>query len=812
MDTLRHDLRHAVWALRNSPGFATMAVLTLALGVGATTAIFSLVHQALVEPLPFPEPERLVQVWETRPGEESRRVAPANYLDWRVASRHFEGLAAYDVRAGNLLGGDRPDRVTFATVSANFFRTFGIDAERGRTFLLGDPDAAGSRPAVLSHDLWRGRFGADPAVLGRTMQLDEEAFTVVGIMPTGFEFPRNVALWVRAPFDVPELAGIPGDITRLRDAWYFRVVGRLDAGAGLAEARAEMDVIAQRLEADHPVSNLDAGVRLVPLREEMVGDTRGVLLVLLGAVAFVLLIACANVANLTLVRASRRAKELAVRTALGAGRGRLIAQLLSETAVLGLAGGGLGILLAYGGTASLGHLLPPGSLVLGEPSVSGSVLLFALAITTLAAIGSGLAPALVASRVPPGSALGERGTGDGGSAAGRRARGAIVVAQCALAIMLVVGASLMLRSLWNLQRVDAGFQAEGLETVRLAIPAAAALEPGRATALYEAILERVHGTGGVASAAIAMSGPTDDGPGAGLRIEGRPANEGALPDNSWQVVSPEYFRTAGIPLLRGRAFDRHDGAGSEPVAVINQAMADRHWPGEDPIGRRVNTGLDGEGVWITIVGVVGDTKNEGLAAPTAPEMFRPLAQPSRGFGGAEAMLLVRSDASRGALLPAIRQAVWEVRSDVPVFAARSGSELRGGSVAEPRSILLLLGLFAGLALTLGAIGIHGVVSYAVSLRRREMGIRLALGARPGEVARLVIQGSLGRVALGLGIGLTAAFPASRALRGMLFQVTTTDPAVHATAASILLAVALVASLGPARRAARLDPATTLRSE
>ncbi len=811
MDHVLQDLRYAFRALRKRPGFTALAVLTLGLGIGANTAIFSIVSEVLLQPLPFPEPEHLVQVWETRPGEDDRRVAPANYLDWRAESGAFEGLASYDVRTGNLLGGDEPERLTFATVSANFFETLRIEPTHGRGFLTGGAPAPGSRTAVLSHGLWQRGFGGDPAILGSTVNLDEEAFTVVGIMPPSLDFPAGTELWIRAPFDVPGLSGFPGDIRELRDAWYFRVVGRLAQGIELAEAQAEMEVLARQLEALYPVSNLDAGVRLVPLHEELVGDSRATMLMLSGAVGLVLLIACVNVANLVLVRATGRRKEMALRTALGAGRGRLASQLLAESVVIGLSGGGLGVLLAYGSAPLLSRLIPEGGLPMGDIAPDLPVLGFAFGLSLLTAFVFGTLPSIVAARIEPRSVLGERGS-DSGGPVGQRIRRGLVVAECALAVMLVLGASLALKSSWRLQQVDPGFRAEGLHTMRISIPGAGDREAGEVAGIYADILARAQALPGVISAAVAMSGPADDGPGAGLRIEGRPASEGDLPDASWQVVSPDYFRTADIPLIRGRYLEEGDRSGTVPVAVVNEAMARRHWPAGDAIGQRINTGLDGEGLWVTVVGVVGSTKNEGLGADPAPEMFRPIAQPSRGFGGEEAMFLVRGDVPASTLLPSLRAAIREVKPDAPVFDMRSGRELLSGSHAEPRTILFLLGTFAGLALLLGAVGIYGVLAYSVGQRRQELGIRFALGARESEVVLMIVRSALTLVATGLIIGLAVSLVASRALEGLLFEVSTTDPMAYMVAALVLLVVGLAAVLLPARRAARVDPLAALRAE
>ncbi|HET9986624.1 MAG TPA: ABC transporter permease [Longimicrobiales bacterium] len=812
MQNVVRDVRLGLRGLARRPAFAAAAVLTLALGIGAATIIFSVVDAVLLRPLPFPRPERLVQVWETVPGRGDRRASPADYLDWRAESRTFASLASYDVRAGNLVGGGEPERVRYATVSANFFRALGVMPVRGRAFRDDDAAVVGARPVVLGRGLWLSRFGGDPGILGRTLVLDDERLTVVGVMPAGFAFPEDAALWVRAPFDVPELKSLPPDfdIRTMRDAWYFRVIGRLAPRASRADAQAEMDVIARRLREAHPVTNQGAGIRLVPLHEQLVAGARQMVLLLFGAVALVLLIACSNVANLVLARASGRTRELAVRTALGASRGRLVRQLLAESVALALVSGVAGVALAAAGVGALGRLIPPALLPAGTVTLDATVLAFSLVASLATAALFGAAPAFVASRISLRAWTTERGSGGGGRA-GTRIRGALVVAEVALAVVLVAGAALTLQSLGRLAAVDPGFRPDGLVSAKVSLPGAGGSDRPAAARFYLDAVERVAAVPGVTGAAVALSGPVESGRGAGLRVEGRANAPGTLPSIAWQVVSPGYFEAARIRLLRGRTFDERDRGDAAPVAVINEATARRYFPGEDPLGRRINTGLDGLGVWVTIVGVVADTRNEGLAQAASPEMFRPLGQPVH-FGGEEMLLLARSAATPATLAPALRRAVDAVRPGVAVYDVRAGAELVHGFTRTPRFLLLLLGAFAALALVLGAVGIYGVAAFAVSQRRREIGVRMALGAQRRAVFGMVLRGGLQSVAVGLGLGLAGAVAATGVLRRVLYGIGALEPWTLAVVTAVAAAVAVAATAGPAARAARVDPAGVLREE
>lgn len=801
------DLRQAARGLRRRPGFALAAAGTLALGVGATALVFGAVERVLLRPLPFPAPERLVQVWETTPDRDRRPAAPANFLDWRTATRELEGLAAYDVRFGSLGGEDRPERVRYATVSAGFFRTLGLSAAHGRTFLADDPSSGDGRPAVLSHGLWAERFGGAPEVLGRQIHLEGQDYLVVGVLPPGAGFPEGTRLWVRAPHDVPDIAMLPPgiDLRQMRDAWYFRVVGRVAESGSLERAQAELDAIARRLAAEHPETNEGSGVRLVPLQAELTGEVRPLLLLLFAAVGFVLLMATANVGNLLLARGAGRRRELAVRAALGAGGGALVRPLFAEAALLAALGGTGGLVLAAAGARALPALLPAGVLP-PDFSFGGAMAACALGVSVVAALGTGALPALVARRSPAAPLLGGRGQAGAG---GRRLRAGLVVTETALAVVLVAGAVLALQSLWRLQAVEPGFRPEGLLTLQLALPGARSMDAERSASLYAQVVERVSALPGVEFAAIATGGPLDDGPGAGLRVEGRSHDD--PPDVSWQRVTPAYFRAAGIPLRAGRFPEASDDGGARPVGVVNETFARRFFPDEPVLGRRIRTGLDGDDVWVTVVGVAGDTRNEGPAADVSPEMYRPMAQPARSRPE-QVLLLVRSAAPAERLVPPLRAAVAEVLPGAPLFAIRSGTEMLREHIEPGRSLLGLLGTFAWLALLLGAVGTYGVLAHGVVERRREIAVRMAVGARPARVVAQVVGSGLRLAGAGIALGLVGALAAGAAMRGVLYGVTTTSPLALACVAGLLLGTAVLASALPARRAAAVQPMESLRGE
>ena len=790
--------------LLRQPGFTVLAVITLGLGIGASASMFRLVDRVLLRPLPFPAPERLVQVWGATPTRENRAASPADYLDWRGASRQLE-LAAYDVRSGNLLEAERAERVDFAWVSGNFLRTLDTPPSLGRDFSPSAPASASE--AILTDAFWKTRYGADPSVLGRSLRMDDRALTVVGVAPPDAGFPAGVDLLVRAAYDVPPV-GAPGDIRQVRDAWYFRVIGRLRAGATMESARAEMRSIARRLSLEYPQADHDATVRLVPLQEEITGPVRPRLLLLFAAATVLLLIATANVVTLLVVRTMGRTGEIVIRHALGASRRRLVGQLVGEAALLSAVGALAGTTVAWAVDSGAARLLVPTGMTDGGSPVP-LALLFSGIVSAVLLPAVGLVPAVLATRSAGGGWLGER------TASGRRSisrlRSGLVVAEVALGVLLLLGAGLMLRSVSALGDVDPGFEPDGLLTARVAVAGGRTMDPERLRSLYLEMTARAAALPGISTSAAALSGPADDGPSAGLRIEGRDNSEGSLPDNSWQAVSTGYFRSAGIRLLKGRVFDARDGAGSPPVAVINHTMARMHWGDRSPLGARVNTGLDGDGVWVRVVGVVDDTRNESLREPASPEMYRPLAQPSR-LRPDMVMLLLRGSGAVPAVTPALRRAVGDVSAEAPIFDVRTGQELLRSSWSQPLVLLSLLGSFAVLALILSIVGVYGLIAHAVTQRSREIGVRVAVGARPSSIVGFFLSRGIRLAATGGALGLAAAIPASRLLDRFLFGVTGTDPATLAAVPALLLLAAALASAVPAARAARLDPVESLRAE
>lgn len=803
-DALVQDVRYALRMLWHAPGFTLVAVLTLALGIGATTAIFSVVRGVLLQPLPFAAPERLVRVWQASPAQSLVRgsVSPADFEDWKARQHSFVDLGSWfyveGMTGADLSGDGEPQRLPAAFVSDGFFSTLGVAPQLGRA-LLPEDHLPGHEPVVvLGHGLWQRRFGGDRAIVGRTLTLDGVPYTVVGVMSPGFTFPsERVDLWM-SQSRISE-----SSVPRQRQVRWLNVVARLRAEVSLEAARSELNGLARQLAEEYPATNLQfTGATVVPLHEALTGDVRAGLLVLLGAVGFLLLIACVNVANLLLTRATARERELAVRAALGAGPGRLVRQMLTESLVLALLGGGLGMLLAVWGTELLLSFCVKQLPRLQEVRVDGEVLAFALGVTLFTGVLFGLLPAVRAGSFRLASVLKSGGRGLA-SASGARLRSALVVTEVALAVVLAAGAGLAVRSLMSLLSVEPGFRPQGAVVVSFS-----ASSGERPLGQYLAeVLERVRAVPGVEVAGTAknlpLEGSGEPGP---VLLAGQPRESAAdAPRASFLHVSNGYFRAMGIPLLRGRAFTAQDTGEGPPALMVNEAFVRRFFPGEDAVGRALQ--WDGEEL-ATIVGVVGDVRQESLAEPAPPLVYIHVLQNARR----NINLVVRGQGAPLQLAASVRQAIWSVNPQQTITRITTLEDVVGESVARPRLIAALLGLFALLALVLGAVGIYGVLAYTVGQRQREMGVRLALGARPDEVLRMVLKSGMGLAGTGVALGLGGALVLSRVMSSMLYGVAPHDPLTFVVVAVVLLGVALMACFVPARRAMRVDPAVTLRGE
>jgi putative ABC transport system permease protein len=806
LEDLGQDLRFAFRQLTKSPGFTLIAILTLALGVGATTAIFSVVDGILLRPLPFPQPERLVRVYPLSQEGEPSVFSVLNYLDWRKQSRTIEAASLLDTGSVNLTGaGGEPERLSGAWVSPEFFSVLKAPLLAGRGFAPGEDKPGASKVVVLSQELWERRFGGDGGVLGHAVNLDGEPYTVVGIAGRS-RWPAIVDLWL--PFELNEHRLAPHN----RGAIYLAGVARLAPGATLERARAEAQTIAARLAAQYPDKNKGYRMDVAGMQTYMVGDVRKPLFVLMGAVLFVLLIACVNVANLLLVRASGRESELAVRTALGAGRARIVRQLLTESVVLALLGGAAGAALAVWATRALVALAPQRTPRLHEVGVDSSVLLFTLAVSLGTGILFGLAPALRASKPDLATMLKEGVRGSRGRPA-VHARSVLVVLETALAVMLLAGAGLLLRSFGELVRVDPGFDPKGALVFNLAPPSPKYEEDPQLRALASALMERMQRLPGVTAAGGAAFGrPLDDNDfSISFKVEGRPEPPpGEEPAMRIAPVTPGYFRALGLRLVRGRLFTDLDRNGSTKVAILTQAAARKFFPNEDPLGKRIVLGWSHNGELRSgeVVGIVQDFKQSTLDKDADPQLFLPYDQAPLGA----LSVIVRSNADLGAVAAAARAGVREVDPDLPLYKLQTLEEVVSASVAQPRFYMLLLGGFAAVALLMAAIGIYGVIAYAVSQRRQEIGVRMALGATRRGVARMVLRQGLMLAVVGAAAGLLGSFLASRGLRSLLFVVSANDPMTYAGVALTLVLVAAVASYLPARRAARMEPQLALRGE
>jgi predicted permease len=802
------DVRYGLRMLARNPAFTLIAVIALALGIGANTAIFSVVNTILLRPLPYHEADRLMMVWEdnSRMGFPKDTPAAANFLDWRDQNHVFEGMAAISEISFNLTGTGDPERIDGRRVSAGLFSLLGVAPQLGRGFMAEEDKPGGNHVVIISHGLWQRRLGSDPGIIGKPINLNGESYTVVGVMPANFQLlDRTVQMWVPIAFDAKEA----GD----RGNHFLEVLARLKPGVTLDQAQAEMTTIAHRLEQQHPETNARLGAIVTPLHEHVVGDIRPALLVLLGAVAFVLLIACANVANLLLARAAARQKEIALRLALGASRSRMTRQFLTESILLSLLGGAVGLLLSLAGLALLKGFIPPNISQVQTISIDAKVLFFTAIVSLATGLLFGLVPAVQAAHSNLNDTLKESGRESGAGARGNRIRSLLVVSEVAVSFLLLIGAGLLINSFIRLRHVDAGFRPDKVLTMKVVLPETRYTNKEHRTIFYDDLIRRVDALPGVVSSAVATNLPlAENGDSVGIAIEGRvdPAPD-RIPIVITRVVSPDYFKTMTIPALSGRTFEQTDKADAPPVVIISETTARRFWPGENVLGKHIKIGSSSSSSrpWLTVVGIVKDVRQFDLVEEPKPQIYLPYQQ--AGFFEPRA-LVVRTNIEPMSLAPAVRKTVWEIDKDQPVSDITSMEAVVSDSVARQRFSMLLLGVFAVLALVLAAVGIYGVMSYSVVQRTREIGIRMALGAQRRDVLKMTVGQGLKLVGIGVAIGLAAAVILTRVMSTLLFGVSATDPTTFVSISVVLIAVAVLASYIPALRATRIDPMLALRYE
>lgn len=800
-DIFSQDIRYTGRTLSRSPGFALMAVLVTALGIGATSASFSVTDHVLLRPLPFEDPDRLVHVWESPPGYSQMEPSPPNYRDWKKASRSFESMGAYARWAANLVGDGEPERVDLAVVTAEVFPILGVEPMLGRVFLDDDTRSGAPGTIVLSHNLWENRFGGDPRVLGKKVLLDGSPYEVIGVMPADFNFPsRDVLLW--GPLQLG-----PGDFED-RNNNYLHVVARLKQGVSLDQARAEMTGIAGRLEREYPVENADNGITVNRIQDEISNQPRMLLLALLGASLCVLLIASTNLSNLLLVRALGRRQELALRLALGAGRERLTRQLLTESLTLALVGGLLGVLVAKAAIPLLARLVPANLPIAQVPDLDLRALVVGILLTLATGLVFGVFPALGLRSEEGATALREGPRSGGGRR--RRLRSALVIAEVAISVVLLVSVGLLSRALFRIQDVDPGFQADGVLTLRTALPIPKYAKTSARQDFYSRVLSQVRALPGVSDAAYISFLPMVMRGGIWpVSIDGRPHNREGSETASLRYVTPEFFSTLGIPIERGRDVAEGDTQEAPFVALVSKSFARRYWPGLDPIGRRFKFAFSDR----TVVGVVGDVRVRGLDRESEPQVYIPAGQVEDGsiIGYIPKDLAIRANNPEN-LVPAVRRIIHQVDQEQPVSDVRLLTDIVAAETLPRKAQLRVIAAFAIAAFLLAGIGIHGLLAYAVSQRQGEIGMRMALGARARHIVRLVLRESLLLAAIGAVGGTLLAYVAGRAMEALLFGVRPGDPVTYAAVLGLSLAMTLAGSLLPVVRAVRVDPTTVVRAQ
>ena len=814
MHTFWQDLRYGLRMLAKNPGFTAIAVLTLALGIGANTAIFSILDAVFLKPLPFPEPGRLVAIWGTdsKNGEFHRSISYPDFEDFRDQNSTLDSLAAYTDGTLTLTGNGEPAQIHGAIVSASLLSVLRVAPEIGAGFTPAD-DQPGVRVVLISHALWKNRYGGSAAVVGQSIFLNERPYTVVGVMPASFQFPLDVEpvdVWTTVAIEmVSGMAEKP--MTAERGAHFLHGIARLKPNVTLEQANTDAAVVSARLEKQYPDENSHLGLALQPTSEALVGDVRASLLMLFGAVAFLLLIACANVANLMLARGASRRREIAVRAALGAGAARLVRQLLTESVILSLAGGAAGLLVAERATDFLSSLPSLQIPRLAQARLDWVALLFMMGVSVLSGIMFGLAPALHSSRLTLTSALNEGGRTTTGGAGQNRLRRFLVIGEVSLALVLLIGASLLAESLVHLWRVPPGFDPNNVLTFDVNLPAVRYRKPEQSIAFYQQLLARIRGLEGVNNASGVYPLPLSDSQiRTSFAIEGRPVAKGEEPRTQFRTIGLDYFKTMHIPLLAGREFTKHDDAHSAPVVIINETLAKKFFPGENPLGKRIrpDASLSGEPPMREIVGVVGGVKHRHLWETPDPESYMPYDQLPVG----DMTLVVRAVGKPLDLLPALREQVKSVDPEIPLFRARTMEDYVSDSIAQRRFTGVLCGTFAAAGLLLAVIGLYGVMSYLVAQRTHEIGVRVAVGAERRDIMRLVLVQGLRLSSIGTVLGTLGALALSKVLASQLFGVTATDVSTYVAVIAILTAVAAAACYLPARRATRVDPVVALRYE